>query len=195
MAFFPRYLGYTDPSIEANFTPLFRFLDEFDNYAHSAEASPAVRNRAGSSLLNTFNAKFDVVEKDDNYELHGELPGIDQKDVEIEFTDPQTLSIHGHSERSYTSGTPPAGLLEQTKTAGQIESGEKKASANDNKKEEEPKDKLWVSERSAGDFSRSFHFPTRVNQDAVKATMKNGILSIVVPKAAPGAGSRKIHIA
>lgn len=43
--------------------------------------------------------------------------------------------------------------------------------------------KYWVSERSVGEFHRSFSFPGRVDQDAVKASLKNGILSVVVPKA------------
>ncbi len=50
-----------------------------------------------------------------------------------------------------------------------------------------------MSERSVGEFSRSFSFPVRVDQDAVKASMKNGILSILVPKAKKHE-SRKIDI-
>ena len=40
----------------------------------------------------------------------------------------------------------------------------------------------WNSERSIGEFKRVFTFPTRVNQDAVRANLSNGILSLVVPK-------------
>ncbi|RKF79831.1 30 kDa heat shock protein, partial [Golovinomyces cichoracearum] len=54
-------------------------------------------------------------------------------------------------------------------------------------------DKYWVMERNVGEFSRSFGFPTQIDQDAVKASMKNGILSIVVPKAKKQEG-RKITI-
>ncbi|KFZ24285.1 hypothetical protein V502_01237 [Pseudogymnoascus sp. VKM F-4520 (FW-2644)] len=56
-----------------------------------------------------FNHNFDVKELPDSYHLHGELPGVEHSDVEMEFTGPQTLTIHGHSERSYTSGTPASG--------------------------------------------------------------------------------------
>jgi len=56
------------------------------------------------------------------------------------------------------------------------------------------KEKFWVSERSVGEFARSFHFPTKVDQDAVKASMKNGILSITVPKTQAKAGTRRIQI-
>ena len=45
-----------------------------------------------------------------------------------------------------------------------------------------PDYKYWVSERSVGQFERRFSFPGRVNQEAVKASLANGILSIIVPK-------------
>jgi len=168
--------------------------------------------------MRSFNPKFDVKEVADAYELHGEFPGTDQKDIEIEFTDAQTLHIKGRTERSYSSGTPPAGLVESSKSAGAITQGDSqnshKATVEDEdadkstpaeaatsntevtKHEEKPKQpesKYWVSERSVGEFSRSFTFPVRVDQDAVQASMKNGVLSIVVPKAKKNE-SRKINI-
>ncbi|KAI4098717.1 MAG: hypothetical protein LQ339_006322 [Xanthoria mediterranea] len=57
---------------------------------------------------------------------------------------------------------------------------------------EQPESKYWVSERSVGEFSRTFSFPGKVDQEAVKASLKNGILSVVVPKAAKQ--QRKIAI-
>ena len=58
---------------------------------------------------------------------------------------------------------------------------------------ERPQSRYWVSERSVGQFSRSFAFPSRVDQDNVRASLKNGILSIVVPKASAPT-TRKINI-
>lgn len=49
-------------------------------------------------------------------------------------------------------------------------------------KNAEPDYKYWVSERSVGEFTRTFQFPGTVDQEAVKASLKNGILSVVVPK-------------
>lgn len=43
--------------------------------------------------------------------------------------------------------------------------------------------KYWLTERSIGEFARSFSFPSRVDQDAVSAGFQDGILSISVPKA------------
>jgi HSP20 family protein len=39
------------------------------------------------------------------------------------------------------------------------------------------------SERVAGKFSRAFHLPQTVNRDEIKATYRDGILEIHVPKA------------
>lgn len=213
MSFFPR--TFLTPEASSSFTPLFRLLDDYESYNRHAPAG-----RPTSQHLKTFTPKFDVKELPEAYELHGELPGIDQKDVEIEFTDAQTLTVRGRTEREYTSGTPPR-ALEAQGSSGAITEGEHDETAakqhnnhqptvedddaepstagettvakNDNaqnkqvgqqqKPTEQPEAKYWVSERAIGSFARSFTFPNRVDQDAVKASMKNGILSVIVPKA------------
>lgn len=210
MSLFPRYLGYPSYDSSDSLTPFFRLLDDFDTFRQVAPQA----NRANSQLAKTFNPKFDVKETENAYELHGELAGVEQKDVEIEFTDQQTLSIKGRSERSYQKGTPPDRLLGQGQEQGKItEGGEhkpRKASVADeseeqqkelgqvevsgNKEKEEPTEKFWVSERSVGEFARSFHFPSKVDQEGVKASMKNGILSIHVPKAREVKGGKRITI-
>jgi HSP20 family molecular chaperone IbpA len=50
---------------------------------------------------------------------------------------------------------------------------------------EKPADKAkyWPTERSMGEFSRNFNFPVLVDQDGVTANLKDGILSVLVPKA------------
>jgi HSP20 family protein len=83
MSFFSSPFIPNDPN--TSFTPLFRLLDDFDQYSRGN----VPQGRHHRSHLKTFNPKFDVKEVADAYELHGELPGIEQKDVEIEFTDAQ----------------------------------------------------------------------------------------------------------
>ncbi|CAG8961493.1 hypothetical protein HYFRA_00013843 [Hymenoscyphus fraxineus] len=196
MSLFPRSYYASEPS----FTPLFRLLDQFDNHYTGGSGS-------GKQSLMSFQPKFDLKENETNYELHGELPGVAQKDINIEFTDAQTLTVHGRTERHYESGTPPAGFIEGSSGTKSIENGkhqptvedvpEGKSSNNEvTKKTEEPKketSKYWVSERSVGEFSRSFGFPGHVDQDGVKASMKDGILTVIVPKAKKPIG-RKIAI-
>ncbi|KAK1919513.1 hypothetical protein CFE70_005618 [Pyrenophora teres f. teres 0-1] len=154
--------------------------------------------------------KFDVKETKESYELHGELPGVQQKDINIEWTDNNTLTISGRHEHVREEGQRPQGFIENGENSDQkkighqptveddpSESNTKVAKQSDkkevSKQDESGKAKYWVSERSVGEFHRSFAFPARVDQDAVKASLKDGILSIVVPKAqAPQ--TRKINI-
>jgi len=53
--------------------------------------------------------------------------------------------------------------------------------------------KHWISERYTGSFSRSFQFPSKVDQEAVKASLKDGILAITLPFARKPE-SRRIQI-
>lgn len=157
------------------FSSLFRLLDEYtDHVARRIGPDGGVTGR-----LRTFAPRFDVRETDDAYHLDGELPGIDQKDIKIEFTDPHTLVITGRTERTYDTG--------EGAGAGAGEGTETKAV-----EQAQPTDRhrYWVSERSIGEFSRTFTFPGAVDQDNVKASLKNGVLSITVPKVGAPEGKR-----
>jgi hypothetical protein len=59
------------------------------------------------------------------YELYSELPGIEQKDVKIKFTDQQTLTIKGRTKHLFTKGIPPAGFVKGPETLGIITEGGK----------------------------------------------------------------------
>ncbi|KAH7326614.1 HSP20-like chaperone [Stachybotrys elegans] len=205
MAFFPANF-YNEPS---SFTPLFRLLDDFDNYSRQTGTGTGTSGRR--SGLPHWQPKFDLRETGEAYELHGELPGVAKENVQIEFSDPQTLIVRGRAERVYTAGSPPAGHLEGSSSGGAItEGGESskphRATVEDDtndtngkpggssdavvqqqkdseKKSSGDKAKYWLTERSVGEFSRTFSFPTRVDQEAVSASFKDGILNITVPKA------------
>lgn len=177
---------------------MFRLFDEFDRQSFG-------NMERQLSSVRSFTPKFDVTETKDSYELHGELPGIDQKDIDISWTDNNTLTIKGRHEHVREEGQRPQRFLEnnnnnnnaeQKKLEHQptVEDESAKATSTETqvtkqaekqevaKTDETHKPKYWVSERSVGEFHRSFAFPARVDQDAVKASLKNGILSIVVPK-------------
>jgi len=74
MPLFQRSLYGEDPS----FSSLFRLLDDFESVTRGAHGQ-----RGGRHV--TFNPRFDVRETEAAYELHGELPGVERKDVQIEF--------------------------------------------------------------------------------------------------------------
>jgi len=184
-----------DLSDQTPFRNLFRMLDEFDNYSRQQGTNEVGQRPKHPRLARTFNPKFDVRETGEAYELHGELPGIDRDQIDIQFTEPQTLVVRGRVERSYTSGTPPAGLIEHQATVedapadangkppAKSDASRPKKGDDKQQQQQQPADKFWLMERSVGDFSRTFNFPTRVDQDAVKAGLEKGVLSVVVPKA------------
>ncbi|RMH44086.1 MAG: Hsp20/alpha crystallin family protein [Alphaproteobacteria bacterium] len=63
--------------------------------------------------------------------------------------------------------------------------------------EREDKGDTWYfSERQYGAFARSFRLPDDVDEDAIKATMKDGVLTITVPRRAPQVeeGGKRIQI-
>jgi len=213
MPFFPRaFISADNCNTSPSIHPLLRLLDDFESY------SPRDENGTGrKSLARTFQPKFDVREVETGYELHGELPGIEQKDVEIEFTDAQTLNIHGKVEREYTSGEKPVQEkpVEETKkteghqptvedepeyeniestpsTPNALEKGKESEKQVQQQQPEKFNAKFWISERSVGSFSRAFTFSQRIDHDNVKANMNNGLLTIFVPK--KEAESRRIQI-
>jgi HSP20 family protein len=203
VAFAPARCG----PVRRDFAPLFSLFDDTLNEVA----------RASRQSRRSFAPRFDVKEEKESYYLEGELPGIDQKDVSIEFTDEHTLTIKGRSERRTESGTPPAAAVEASeKPANQdgaatpasddgsvkshqptVEDEEARADASaatetsevaapapakEATNTEAPKSQYWISERSVGQFERSFSFQARVEQEAVKASLKNGILSIVMSR-------------
>lgn len=231
MAFFPRFVAHEfSPLFTRGETNLFRLLDDY---------ASVVANRSGACApaftqsVRTFQPRFDMKESKDAYELHGELPGIAQKDINIEFTDATTFSIRGRTETVREEGRNPAAALEaqpeQQKLTDEAETESVASSGNYHKASVEDEatadasettadatpaetpeaseapasqsqevaqthePNYWFSERSVGSFARSFSFPQRVDQEAVKASLKDGILSIVVPKA-PAPANRRIEI-
>lgn len=160
-----------------DFSPLFRLLDDYDVHRSSPAESTTVRS---------FTPRFDVRETEDAYYLDGELPGTPQESIEIEFFDHHTLVVKGRAEREFHKGND---NTEPAEPQGASSSDvARTVTKSDNKQH-----RYWVSERSIGEFHRDFSFPGRVDQDKVRASLKNGILSVVVPKVTV-TGSKKITI-
>lgn len=212
---FPRFAPTTyhwGPSIARHnnndITPLFSLLDELTN-------GEATRRQSNSKQNQTrfFAPRFDLKEVKDAYHLEGELPGFDQSDISIEFTDEHTLVVSGRVEVQREQGTKPKELTggSDEKQGAAIKDASHRATVEDDdnatstevvksstkedaqEESQEPEHTYWVSERTSGSFTRSFSFPARVDQDGVKAGLKNGILTVVVPKA-PAPESRRIAI-
>ena len=202
--------------------PLWSLFDDTIN-----ELQRASRQSNRQSSRRQWNPRFDVKETKEAYSLEGELPGVDQKDINIEFTDEHTLTIKGRHESTTERGsTPTTPATEDQQATASVQDGTSTPSshhatveddveepANASAATEQPAasteaapqqevatpqpkkaaEQFWFGERSVGEFTRSFSFPSRVDQEAVRASLKNGVLSIVVPKAA-APESRRINI-
>jgi HSP20 family molecular chaperone IbpA len=188
MALFPRVPSSFGP-YRSEYGPFFNLFN--DTFSELQKLS--------DTASRSFAPKFDVKEAKDNYVLEGELPGIDQKDVVIEFADEQTITVKGRTESFREEGQKPTEATE-VQSNGKEESGQGSSStemATTGSKDvakSEPQHHYWVSERSVGEFARSFSFPNPVDHDNVKASMKNGILSIVVPKLKKSKTQKRIQI-
>jgi HSP20 family molecular chaperone IbpA len=213
-----------------SFVPLFQLMDDYHDVRRSKRSSCSSRqHNQPRAISRPFTPKFDVRETGDSYLLDGELPGVHQENVEIEFTDPQTLVIKGRVEHEYdshniddhsasdsmsvdhddSSSTKSNKSQRPTVEDEDEENSRKDSSAvpatslkspstqhsqtSKTNTEQKPSFKQWLSERSVGEFHRTFNLSSRVNQDAVRANLSNGILSLVLPKE-PAHTVKKIRI-
>lgn len=181
------------PRLPSEFSPVFRLLDDYDAYCTRRPKNPRKSRPAAP-----FIPKFDIRESKDGYHLEGELPGVNQDDIAIEFTDPHTLVIKGHSQRNSanvteahevesmsTSDNASTKSLQPTVEDEEMSSTTPAAPEPKPSDEVEPEhrpDNYLVSERRIGAFHRTFTFPTRIDQEGVKARLRNGILSVDVPR-------------
>lgn len=89
----------------------------------------------------------DIVEKDKAYELTADVPGFDEKNIEVKVVN-GSLSIKGERK---------------------------------SEKEEKQED-YYLSEREFGSFERSFPLPEGVDRDKIEASVKQGVLTVTLPK-------------
>ncbi len=98
--------------------------------------------------------RIDVEETDKNYRVTADLPGMDEKDVEVLLHDGM-LTIRGEK-----------------------------------KLENESQDRTF-SERFYGRFERQLSFDRDVDQEAVTAAFKNGVLTVTIPRTPQAIERRK----
>jgi HSP20 family protein len=95
--------------------------------------------------------KVDVKEEKDAYVMQMDLPGMTEKDVNVEL-DHNVLTISSHHE----------------------ENKEQKPDKNAKKDES----KWLIRERRVSEFTRRFTLPDDTNGEDVAATFKNGVLTV-----------------
>lgn len=136
----------------SDFGAVSRDLEDFFGEFFGTEGSRS------SEKSGTWSPRSDIFEDDSSYHIEVDLPGIEKKDVKINFSD-DVLSIEG----------------ERTQ----------------NEKSEDQK--FFRVERRFGSFKRTFSFKKAVDSKKIKAEFSNGVLAVVIPKAAD-AKPREIKI-
>ena len=111
------------------------------------EEAVTTRGEEKDMVSSSWTPSVDIFETEQELVLSAEVPGIDEKDIEIKLED-NTLTLRG--ERNFEKET--------------------------------KEDNYHRIERAYGSFFRSFSLPLYVNQDAIKAENRNGVLKIVMPK-------------
>lgn len=107
--------------------------------------------------------KVDVKEDKNAYTMQMDLPGMTEKDVNVEL-DHNVLTISSHHEEN------------------KEDKNEKNAKKDEGK---------WlIRERRVSEFSRQFTLPADVNGEQVAATFKNGVLTVSIPRKALAAPKR-----
>lgn len=160
-------------SEEGPLSPLFQLHREMDKLFDNAFRGFGVSQTRfpglsplGSDFLSPLSSsgflkpQVDVGATDKEYSITVEVPGINEKDVNIEVVN-NTMTIRGEK-----------------------------------KQEKEEKDKNYYRvERSYGSFQRVLSLPEDADQEAIKATFKNGILTIKMGrKALPKPDVKQIEI-
>ncbi|MFU8788539.1 MAG: Hsp20/alpha crystallin family protein [Methylobacter sp.] len=129
-------------------------FDEFDHFFDDflARKWPRLLDWNAPSLPEIGFPKVDIIDHDDNIEVHAALPGVKKEDVDVSIAN-QTMTI--------------------------------RTSSKEEKKEEE-KGKYCRREITQGEFQRTLSLPDNVDGDNAKASFKDGILKVTVPKTEKG---------
>lgn len=126
----------------------FRAFDEMVSRMFDDWLSP---RRTGEAR--GWSPAIDMIDRKDHIVLRADLPGLEQKDIEVSVQNGM-LTIRGARQE------------------------EREAKEED----------YYCCERWAGSFSRVVSLPPGVDPDTIRATFKNGVLEVQVPKSPKAAG-------
>jgi len=107
--------------------------------------------------------------------------GVDIKNYGCTQVHPR-VNMREDAERIYLEAELPGVKLEDIEIL--VLEGDQLSIKGNRRKPENPPSEWMRHERVFGEFERSFRLTCAVDLDGVKATMKNGILKIVLPKSA-----------
>lgn len=141
------------------FGPLLRFLEDIDKRLDV----PHHRDRRA------FSPRFDLLELPAQFELYGDLPGVNKADLVVELQDQEkVLVVKGKRGECCVTG----------------------------KGGEGAQGTYIIRERGMGAFEKRFRLPGEVNRAGIRATLEEGVLRVVVPRVmgAQEDGAHRIEI-
>jgi HSP20 family protein len=125
-------------------------FDELDNFFDDflSRRWPRLLDWNMSAQTETNFPKVDILDHDNDIEVHAAMPGVKKEDLDVTVTN-QAITI-----RSCTK----------------------------EEKKEEEKGKFFRREIRCGEFQRTLALPENVDGDQAKASFKDGILTVTIPK-------------
>lgn len=139
--------GGTHPSeLETGISTLFREIDQFFDSPVSSLLNNSL-NSFSRTPLRTHIPEIDILETEENINLTAELPGMEDKDIEISLEN-EVLTLKG--KKKYQS--------------------------------DEKEMQYHRMERSYGAFQRNISLPAEIQADEVRASFRNGVLTVTLPK-------------
>jgi HSP20 family protein len=135
--------------------PIENALNDFDRYMESFFGESPLTPAASFGR----EPAVDIRETADAYELLAELPGYDEKNIEV-HVDGGVLTIETKKEEKTERNVSPA------------------------KDEKAAEERYVIRERRSASFSRSFKLPENADMEAITAAFKNGLLSLEIKKRA-----------
>eukprot|EP00735_Rhodelphis_limneticus_P002255 TRINITY_DN1305_c0_g1::TRINITY_DN1305_c0_g1_i1::g.19943::m.19943 TRINITY_DN1305_c0_g1::TRINITY_DN1305_c0_g1_i1::g.19943 ORF type:complete len:144 (-),score=46.72,sp/P13853/HS17C_ARATH/45.54/2e-22,HSP20/PF00011.16/1.6e-25,BON/PF04972.12/0.045,BON/PF04972.12/2.5e+02,CS/PF04969.11/0.02,DUF4097/PF13349.1/0.037 TRINITY_DN1305_c0_g1_i1:125-556(-) len=114
---------------------------------------PHEQPSSGMDKQTAFLPRVDISETDNSIVLHADLPGIQPNDVQVSVEN-GVLTMSGKRETSHSK--------QEKDAQGNVQ--------------------IHRTERSYGQFTRSFTLPKNVDVSSISATSANGVLEISIPK-------------
>ena len=163
------------------------FSNEFHNMFNDLERATAALPGNALSSAGSFAPRVRLIEEGPAYHLEAEVPGFNKESLSIDFPDTQVLRLCGQYTATVCDEPPKMESQTQSTAASFAEDTSKQLS--------DKRAKVWHNERISRSFQRFVSLPSPVNADAVKASLKDGVLSVVLPKLERTTESKKIEIA
>jgi HSP20 family protein len=128
-----------------------------------------------NAFARSFSPHVSAEELENEYRIVAEVPGVETQDLDVNVDD-GILVIRG--ERRYAQSEAPnvsAGPLPEVAPPA--------ASAEDSTHAEAAEMPAAVAAAPSATFERKLRFPGDINEAGVSASLKNGVLTVTVPKA------------